>query len=1835
MLFSKTLTSILTLLALSLSAYSAITLTNSSLAPASQGVAYSNALAAIGGTSPYSFAVVSGVTPTGITLSTAGLLAGSAATAGTYNFSVRVTDSSNPNTFSDIPLVLVVTNANGLQIATASLPQGQVGLGYNATLTAVGGTPGYVWDLVSGNGNLPNGLTIASNGTILGTPNVVGDYSFLARVTDSNGLGTSAISNFTIRINSNVLSVASTSLPNASLSTFYSQNVAITGGVQPYSISISGGLLPGGLTFSSGGVISGTPTALGTSNFTVRVSDAINSSAERNLSITVGPAQFAMNQTPLSTGQVGAAYSATVTAVGGTTPYTFTLLSGVLPAGVTFSNGLISGTPTVSGSYPLTIQVRDANNATTSANFSLVINSLTLLLSNAGLPNAVLNQSYNGTITASGGQAPYSFSIVAGALPPGLTLAASGQFSGAATSSGTYQFSIRVIDAVGAVAQAPFSLTVNSSTLAFVSTSLANPKVNQTYTGTLTASGGTAPYLYTVVSGAMPQGLSLGANGSISGIPAQAGSYQVTFRVQDALGNTAQQTITITVDAFGFRITTPFLSSGQLGQPYTASITADGGTPSYVFFILSGQLPPGLNLNFNGILTGTPTQAGNFNFVVRSLDSSSNSVEVNYSLAINATALTLTTSALPNGQLNQVYSSVLTATGGVAPYQFTIVSGGLPPGITLAGATFTGSPTASGTYNFVLQLRDNTNATSLFNLSIVVSSSVLGITTSTLPAGVVGTPFASTILAAGGTAPYTFSLNGGALPNGLTLSPAGAVTGNPTANGTFNFTVRVTDAQGAIANASYIVQVTGSGTLTITSSTLPGAQINQLYNATVNVSGGVLPYALSIIGGSLPPGLTLLGNGGITGTPTLGGNYSFIIRVIDGFGSSTQESLAISVNTSGVSIATSALPNGQLGQFYSTQLAGAGGTGSYTWSVVSGNLPNGVTLNSSGLLSGLPTTGGGFEVTIRVADTTGQTGQKTFSFAIGSSILGFLSTSLPQGYINQQYSAQLQVSGGAAPYTFAIIGGVLPTGLNFSPTGQITGTPTFTAFSSLTFRVTDATAATAQVTLNLAIGQSTLQFSTASIANAGVGQLYNTAFAATGGIQPYTFTVTGGSLPTGLVLSNAGVLSGTANIPGIYNFTVRLQDSANASVLQSFSMSVLNSSLQITTTTLPNGRVNQAYLQTIQTSGGVLPIRLEVVGTIIAGFAPPGLVLSIGGTLQGTPTTAGTYTFSVRAADAQNLATQATYTIVISPPAPVISNTSLPGGRAGQSYSQALSASGGTTPYTYSLVTGIIPPGLILSPAGLISGTPNTAGNYTITVRVTDNAQQSTESTFSIVIASASTPLAINALAPPPGVLYFPYNFTLSASGGLEPYTWSIPVGPLPNGLRLDANGALNGLLLSPGNYRFTARVSDAAGASTETTLAINVTGATALPAGRAGTSYTAQVASPTTGRPPFTFAVNPNALGNLPDGLTLATDGRITGTPSHAGEYTFGLLIRDASGFATNATVSISVAPRAGLRILTTSLPGGATGVAYNQTLTAAGGRAPYNWVIASGSIPNGLNLNPLSGVLSGTPSLQGTGFFVVRVSDSTGASATSYFGVSIGAAGSPVIHAITSAASYGANGVAPGELLTLFGGTLGPQTLVSFSLVNNAVPALLSGTRVLFDGVAAPLIYTQAGQVSVIAPFSLEGKPSTRIVVEYLGFQSTPLIMPVVDSKPGLFSVDGSGQGPGAILNQNGSVNTSSNRAARESVVVLYMTGAGAMTPTGLEGRVAPGVSSLNLPTGVTVNGAVATVLYSGNAPGLVEGVVQVNIRLPFNTIPGQNVISVQIGPNSTTSSVTVWVE
>ena len=240
-----------------------------------------------------------------------------------------------------------------------------------------------------------------------------------------------------------------------------------------------------------------------------------------------------------------------------------------------------------------------------------------------------------------------------------------------------------------------------------------------------------------------------------------------------------------------------------------------------------------------------------------------------------------------------------------------------------------------------------------------------------------------------------------------------------------------------------------------------------------------------------------------------------------------------------------------------------------------------------------------------------------------------------------------------------------------------------------------------------------------------------------------------------------------------------------------------------------------------------------------------------------------------------------------------------------------------------------------------------------------------------------------------------------------------------------------------------------------------------------------------------------------------------------------------------------------------------------------------------------------------------------------------------------------IVNAASYIGGGVAPGEIVTVFGSAMGPAELAPLSVtLDGRLSTALAGVRVLFDGAAAPLLYVSARQSGAIVPFAVAGKSFVDVAVDFNGVRSDPIRVPVLKSRPGIFSLDGSGSGPGAILNEDGSLNSPLNPAARGSVVTLFGTGGGEAAAGVLDGQIVTGaVPSTTLPVSVVFDlgledlGIVpqpAEVLYAGGVYGSVAGLLQVNVRLPRGVSMGSRVPFVlAIGSEWTGSQTTLAIK
>ena len=235
------------------------------------------------------------------------------------------------------------------------------------------------------------------------------------------------------------------------------------------------------------------------------------------------------------------------------------------------------------------------------------------------------------------------------------------------------------------------------------------------------------------------------------------------------------------------------------------------------------------------------------------------------------------------------------------------------------------------------------------------------------------------------------------------------------------------------------------------------------------------------------------------------------------------------------------------------------------------------------------------------------------------------------------------------------------------------------------------------------------------------------------------------------------------------------------------------------------------------------------------------------------------------------------------------------------------------------------------------------------------------------------------------------------------------------------------------------------------------------------------------------------------------------------------------------------------------------------------------------------------------------------------------------------PGITAVTSAASLTSAAVAPGELIAIFGNSIGPLAPVGLALdPAGTVATSLGGVRVSFDATPAPLLYAAAGQVNAVVPFEIAGKSTTVMQVSAPGGAMFTATLPVSTAAPAVFLTSASGQG--AILNTDYSVNSPANPAARGSWVAIYATGAGLLSPAVADGAI---VSAVSLPVtatpiSVTIGGQTATVSYQGAAPGLVAGVVQINAQVPANVTPGAAVpVTISAGDVAGLSTVTMAVD
>ena len=402
-------------------------------------------------------------------------------------------------------------------------------------------------------------------------------------------------------------------------------------------------------------------------------------------------------------------------------------------------------------------------------------------------------------------------------------------------------------------------------------------------------------------------------------------------------------------------------------------------------------------------------------------------------------------------------------------------------------------------------------------------------------------------------------------------------------------------------------------------------------------------------------------------------------------------------------------------------------------------------------------------------------------------------------------------------------------------------------------------------------------------------------------------------------------------------------------------------------------------------------------------------------------------------------------------------------------------------------------------------------------------------------------------------------------------------------------------------------------------------------------------------------LAVTP-AGGTTPGSVTVSVNGTNLGQGPYTGVVT--IVIPGASNTPLNIPVTLNIGSPQSLSVTPATLSfayqsGTATGPAAQALQVAStGGSIPFTVTTtstpaslivatpASGNTPNSVAVSLNQAILStlATGSYTGT----VTILSSAGGSQTISVSVTVGAPPPPGSISITNAASGLGGPIAPGEIVAIFGINLGPAVGVGLQLVNGTVSTILANTVVTFDGIQAPLIYVSANQINAIVPYEINGRVNTSVSVQRNGLSSPPVLYNVAPTAPAIFSASQGGNGQGAILNSNNTFNSVNNPAIKGTVVQIYATGEGALNPAVATGSVTSSTGpAFPKPQGnvtVTIGGQPAQIVYAGEAPGLVSGVLQVNAVVPTSLIgtgPQIVILTVGAGTNNNLQTISVAVQ
>ncbi|MEW6413300.1 MAG: putative Ig domain-containing protein, partial [Candidatus Zixiibacteriota bacterium] len=1384
----------------------------------------------------------------------------------------------------------------------------------------------------------PGGMTIdAVSGLISWTPADLGDFAVVVEA--SNVAGTD-VQSFSINVVEGDIApiITSTPVTSVTVNQLYSYDVQASGNPAPtFALTVA----PAGMTINATtGLIQWTPTVVGDYDVTVVATNGVAPDAVQSFTITVLGIAPTFTSTPITTGTYGVAYSYDADADGIPAP-TFALATA--PAGMTIDaiSGLVSWTPDDVGDFDVTIEASNVA-GTAVQSFSIAVAGIAPSFTSTPVLTGTYGVAYSYDADAAGYPAP-TFALTT--APAGMTIdAISGLVSWTPDDVGDFGVTIEASNVAGTAVQS-FTIAVAGIAPSFTSTPITSGTYGVAYSYDADADGYPAP---TFALTTAPAGMTIDANGLVSWTPDDVGDFGVTIEASNVAG-TAVQSFTIAVAGIAPTFTSTPITNAGFEVLYTYDADADG-YPAPTFALTT--FPAGMTIDaISGLVSWTPDDVGDFAVVIEAANAFGTDVQ-SFTVTVGGIGPVFTSTPVLTGTYGVAYSYDANASGYPVP---TFALATAPAGMTIDAISGLVSwiPGDVGDFDVIIEAT-NDFGTAVQSFTIAVGGIAPSFTSTPVLTGDYGVAYSYDADADGYPAP-TFALT--TAPAGMTIDGAGLVSWTPDDVGDFDVTIEASNVAGT-AVQSFTIAVAGIAP-SFTSTPITSGTYGVAYSYDADADGYPAPtFALT----TAPAGMTIDANGLVSWTPDDVGDFGVTIEASNVAGTAVQ-SFTIAVAGIAPSFTSSPVLTGDYGVLY-TYDADAAGYPAPTFALTTA--PAGMTIDANGLVSWTPDDVGDFGVTIEASNAYG-TAVQSFTIAVAGIAPSFTSTAPLGGVVGELYTYDANADGYPAP-TFALT--TSPLGMTIDAvSGLISWTPDAEGLYDVVIEASNAFGSDVQsFTINVVAGPEAPVITSTPSTSVVVNQLYSYDVEATGNPGP-TFALS--VAPAGMTINaTTGLIEWTPGTVGDFDVTVVASNGVDPDAVQSFTITVLGIAPAFTSTPVLTGTYGIAYSYDADADG--IPAPTFALTTAPAGMA----IDAISGLVSWTPDDVGDFGVTIEASNAYGTDVQS-FTIAVAGIAPSFTSSPVLTGDYGVAYSYDADADGYPVP-TFALATA--PAGMTIDAiSGLVSWTPDDAGDFDVIIEATNSAGTATQS-FTITVGGiapsfTSTPITSGTY----GVLY---TYDADASGYPAP---TFALSTAPAGMTIDAvSGLISWTPDDAGDFDVVIEAANSSGTAVQS-FTITVVGiapsftSTPVTAGTYGVLYTYDADAD--GYPTPTFA-----LATAPAGMTIDAIGLVSWTPDDVGD--FAVTIEASNAYGTDVqSFTIAVA---GIAPSFTSSPvlTGTFGVAYTYDADADGYPAP---TLALTAAPAGMTIDA-AGVVTWTPADVGDFDVTIEASNAYGTAVQSF---------------------------------------------------------------------------------------------------------------------------------------------------------------------------------------------------------------------------------------------------